>query len=102
MAATLPTLAQSTGFTFFCMQSDGFIIYDVDPNDVGTNLFSSYYADFPSLQALGWRMVNESTGYGTYSYYDSQQSHQVVNKECYWTTVGAHSVTWRLIIVHRM
>jgi hypothetical protein len=102
MTYALPPLAAGTSFTFFVMQPDGFLIYDVDPAEVGTNLFSSYYAAFPQLQALGWRMVNESTGYGTYSYYESQQSQQVVNKECYWTTVGAHSVTWRVVIVHRI
>lgn len=51
---------------------------------------------------IGWRMVNESTGHGSHSYFISLDKQTKVNKECYWTTVFGHGITWRLAIVHRL
>ena len=45
-------------------------------------------------------MVNESSGYGIYNFAPTAQN--VVNTECYWTNTGAHGVSWRLVIVHRL
>ncbi len=100
MNALLTPLAAGTGFYFWCMQSDGVNIYDVDAAEIGMNLIHGEdYAAFPQAQAVSWRMVNESTGFGSYSYFQSLGSQTVVNKECYWTTVGAETITWRLVIV---
>ncbi|HSV42545.1 MAG TPA: hypothetical protein VLH13_03940, partial [Methanomassiliicoccales archaeon] len=103
MNGTLPQLAADTGFTFWCMQSDGIDIYDTDASQIGMNIINGTdYQDFPEVQAIGRRMVNETSGYGTYSYLISLGSQTTVEKECYWTTVGAHGIAWRLAVVHRL
>ena len=102
MNETIVSLANGTGFTYWCMQSDGMDIYDTDVSQVSMNvLHGSDYADFPQVQAIGWRMLNGTSGYGTYSYYISLDSKTTVDKECYWTTVGMLGVEWRLALVHR-
>jgi hypothetical protein len=102
MDALLPSLVNGTSFTFWCMQTDGLDVYDTDLSQVGMNiLYGPDYANFPNLQALAWKMLNESTGYGTYHYFATLGSQQVVYKECFWTTIGAHGITWRLVVVHR-
>lgn len=100
MESKLPQLLNGTSLTFWSMQNDGLLLYDEDPTQVGKNLLGPDYAAFPSLQALAWRMVNESSGYGIYNFAPTAQN--VVNTECYWTNTGAHGVSWRLVIVHRL
>ncbi len=103
MNATLPQLVAGTGFTYWCMQSDGVEIYDADASQIGMNIiYGPDYQAFPQVQAIGWRMVNESTGFGTYSYFISLSSQTTVDKECYWTSLGAEGIAWRLAIVHIM
>lgn len=101
MNATLPQLVAGTDLTFWCMQSDGVDIYDTDPSQIGLNIiYGPDYQDFPQVQTIGRRMINETTGHGTYSYLISLSSQAAVNKECSWTTVGAEGIAWRLAIVH--
>ncbi|MDD1772892.1 MAG: cache domain-containing protein [Methanomassiliicoccales archaeon] len=101
MNGTLPHLLEGTEFAFFCAQLDGTDIYDTDTAQIGMNLITDY-VDYPEVQDIGRRLVNESTGHGTYSYLISLGDDTVVDKECYWTTVGSHGITWRLIIIHQV
>jgi hypothetical protein len=102
LGSALPKLLNGTSFTFWSIQLDGLEIYDTDAAQIGMNLLGPAYADFPQAQAMGWRMVNESSGYVTYSFYTALHSGVLVNKECYWTSIGAHNFLWRLSIAHRM
>jgi hypothetical protein len=103
MNAVLPQLASGTGFTWWSMQLDGTEIYDTDATQIGNNLlYGPDYVAFPQVQALGWRMVNATSGYGSYSYLFSPTQLHLVNKECYWGTVGAEGLQWRLVLVHRL
>jgi hypothetical protein len=101
MNATLPSLTSGTTFTWFAMQLDGTEIYDTDTSQIGLNsLTDQAYANYTQLTALGWRAVNVTSGYGTYTFTVELSSNQVVSKECYWTTVGAETIQWRLFLVH--
>ena len=101
MNATLPTLTVGTTFTWFSMQMDGMEIYDTDASQIGLNsLTDPNYANFTQLITLGWRSANETCGYGTYSFVMDLNRQQVVTKECFWTTVGAEGIQWRLFLVH--
>ena len=103
MNDTLPALTAETAFTWFSMQLDGTEIYDTDASQIGLNsLTDPNYVNFTQLVALGWRAVNESSGYGTYSFVLDLGGKQIVSKECFWTTVGAESIRWRLFLVHPM
>ncbi|OPY34249.1 MAG: hypothetical protein A4E32_00521 [Methanomassiliicoccales archaeon PtaU1.Bin124] len=103
MNETISGLVSSSDYTFWCMQTDGQDIYDTDGSQIGMNiLHGPDYAAYPEVQAIGYRMLNETSGYGTYSYLISLNSTKTVQKECYWTTVGLMGVEWRLVIVHRL
>jgi hypothetical protein len=103
MNATLPALTAGTTFTWFSMQLDGTEIYDTDASQIGMNtLTDPNYANFTQLVALGRRAVNEPSGYGTYSFVLDLTKQQIVSKECFWTTVGAESIQWRLFLAHPM
>jgi hypothetical protein len=102
MSASLPQYSAGTSFTWWAMQSNGTDIYDTDQAQIGMNVLGPEYADFPQLQALVWKMVNQTAGYGTYSYYSTLASGQVVTKECFWAPTGLFGTSWRVVIVHRL
>lgn len=101
MNATLPYLTIDTTFTWWSIQRDGTEIYDTDASQIGLNLMHSpEYSNYSQVRALGWLLVNETSGYSTYSFTKDLGSQQVVTKECFWTTVEAESIQWRLALVH--
>jgi sensor domain CHASE-containing protein len=101
MDGTLPHLLEGTEFTFCCVQLDGTDIYDTDTAQIGMNLVTDY-TDYPEVQEIGRRLADEPTGHGSYSYLVSIGDDEVVDKECYWTTIGSHGITWRLVIIHQL
>lgn len=85
------------------MHLDGTEVYDVDASQIGLNLLTSdEYANYTELLALGWRAINETSGYGTYSFVPELGDKQVVCKECFWTTVGAETIKWRLFLADQL
>ena len=83
------------------MQTDGRIIYDADPAQEGKMLFSDpVYSDYPQLLTLGHQISTDNSGYGTYQYYKTLASADLVKKEGFWTTIGIYGTEWRLVIVH--
>jgi hypothetical protein len=101
MNATLPQISAGTGFTWWCMQLNGTLVYDTDTAQVGLNqLNGPQYSAYPELVALSWEMVNQSSGYGVYHFLRTLSSGQEITKECFWTTVGAEGIQWRLTLVH--
>ena len=99
MHAVLPQLTSGTGFTWWSMPLDGTEIFDTDATQTGHNLlYGPDYVNFPQVQALGWRLVNETSGRGSYSYLFSPTQLHIMNKECYWGTVGAEGLQWRLVL----
>jgi hypothetical protein len=95
-----PTLV-GTPYTFFAVQTDGRILYDVDAAQEGKMTFSDpAYETYPELIALAHHVVAEHSGYGTYQYREMLASEHIVQKEMYWTTVGIYGVEWRLAIVN--
>lgn len=84
------------------MQLDGLMVYDSDPAQQWNNLFTTpAYANSTSLLNLGHEIVKEPSGYGTY-YYNDVGTTQLVQKECFWTTISAYGQEWRLTIVHSL
>jgi hypothetical protein len=99
-ASIAPALKDTT-YACTAIQLDGLSIFDSDPAQVGKNLFTDLmFANYTELLALGHRVVAESAGYGTYKYSLSEVSGQVVQKECYWTTIGTYGTEWRIVIIH--
>ncbi len=103
LEAVATQVLNGTSYTAWAMQIDGRIIYDHDPVQQGKMLFSDpIYKDYPELLTLGRKISAERSGYGTYQYYKTLESGQVVKKEAYWTTIGAYDTEWRLVIIHLM
>jgi hypothetical protein len=84
------------------MQLDGIMIYDSDPSQQWRNMFTDpAYQSFTELLALGHRVVDAPSGYGTYRF-NLIDSEVVVHKECYWSTVWAFGEQWRLALNHAL
>ena len=97
-------LAATAGkpYELICMQLDGLMVYDSDPAQQWNNLFTTAaYANYTSLLTLGRQIVKETSGYGTYNY-NVIGTTQLVQKECFWTTISAYGQEWRLTIVHSL
>lgn len=84
----------------WAMQPDGSIIYDVDPHEVGRNLFTDKtYQPFPELVQLGRRIAAVPEGHGSYSYFKAETS-EVVRKNAWWVSLELHGMAWRLVSIH--
>ncbi len=91
--------ANITDFSFWSMHMDGLIAYDRDESQIGKYLFTDpLYQPYPSLLALGERMIANRSGHGSYSFQVKEADTRVVTKEVYWTTVGLHDQEWRLAV----
>ena len=88
-----------TDFSFWTMHTDGLIGYDRDESQIGKYLFTDpLYQPYPSLLALGERMLAERSGHGSYSFQVKEADERAVTKEVYWTTVGLNGNEWRLAV----
>lgn len=86
-------------YSFWLMHLDGLIAYDRDESQIGKYLFEDpLYAPYPSLLALGEKMITERSGHGSYSFQVTEGNKKVVTKDTYWTTAGLHGREWRLVI----
>lgn len=91
-----------TPYSAMVAQTDGRILYDPDPEEVGKETFNeTLYAEFPEILDFARQYAEKGSGYATYSFYDTGFG-RVVDKEAFWTTIGAHGQEWRLIIINEI
>ncbi len=82
------------------MQTDGRIIYDVNDEEIGLNLWTSeMYDGFENLREVGHRMAGERQGRDNYTFYDKELA-QEVSKELHWTTVSLQGTEFRLALAY--
>lgn len=94
-------LGLSPGFQITCLQDDGLEVYDTDEAQIGRNLFTDpAYADHTATLEFMHQVLGSSSGYGTYEYYDSLESGNLVTKESFWTDFGMHGTYWTLMFIH--
>jgi polar amino acid transport system substrate-binding protein len=92
-----------TDYSFWLMHLDGLIAYDRDASQIGKYLFEDpLYKPYPSLLALGEKMITARSGHGYYSFQVTEGNKRVVTKESYWTTAGLHGREWRLVVTKMM
>ena len=90
---------EGTPYTIMAAQTDGRVLYDADPVEIGKETFNeSLYNDFPERLEFAHHYAGNWSGYDTYTFYDTGFD-KVVQKEAYWTTIGMHGTEWRLIII---
>lgn len=89
----------ASDYQIWCMQNDGLIIYDEDPNQIGKFLFSDQmYAKFPELHSFGQRVTKEEWGIGNYSFAVDEDD-KVTFKVAAWSTATPlNLVTWKIVI----
>ncbi|GAB7015408.1 hypothetical protein JCM10550A_07740 [Methanogenium cariaci] len=93
---------EGTPYTIMAAQTDGRILYDADPEEIGKETFNeSLYDAFPEISDFARHYAGNWSGYNTYAFYDTGFD-RVVQKEAYWTTIGIHATEWRLIIIREM
>lgn len=80
------------------MQTDGLVIYDVDSEQIGRNVFHDpLYQPFHELIALAKKVAAKQEGTGEYRFFQ-KGSDAPVTKMAYWKTVGMHGAEWRIVI----
>jgi hypothetical protein len=90
---------QNTPYYIWAMQTDGRVIYDIDTNQVGINLFvDPMYQPYTQLVSLSREIAIEKSGKGYYEFID-YESKQVVRKKTSWDTVELHGTEWRLVLI---
>ncbi len=88
-------------YELWMMQTDGMIIYDQDPEEMGKMLFSDpIYAQHESLVSLGRKISSEPTGRGSYMFLAPGLKEKVI-KNAAWETVKLHGRQWRVILAYR-
>ncbi len=89
---------QKNGTKIWATLPNGFILYETDANQIGLNAFEDpIFRQFPDLIALAERIRMDSSGYGTYEFYNDQHT-QTVKKGLYWTTIYHQGEPIRLML----
>lgn len=82
------------------MEPGGRILYDVDPSQIGLNLFNAPdYQPFEQLLQLGEEIGKKTHGTGMYRF-TVYPGKRVVTKKTYWQSVSLYGTDWRLVGVH--
>lgn len=101
--ATATQVCAGTPYVIWGSDTKGTMVYEVNPSEVGTNLFTDpTISTWTQLQTFAHQMVSETAGYGTYEYFNYEGTDKTVTKQAYWTTVGIYNTEWRLIITNVM
>ena len=90
-------LANGTPYDVWVTQTDGRVIYDTTPEEIGKNLFSDLKYQSPALQEAFSRIVAEPSGSLDYSFWDRNWERNVT-KEAVWDTAGIDSAEWRVVV----
>ena len=102
IAPILENATDNTPCSFMVLQTDGRILYDPDPEEVGKEtLNETLYADFPEIFDVMSQLSVDRSGHATYSFYDTGFG-KIARKECYWETVGLHGTEWRVMIIREI
>ncbi len=87
-----------SAFQIWCMQEDGYIIFDEDPAQIGLNLFSDkLYANFPELLTFGEKIRGQPVGVGYYSF-ASKNDNGLMYKVAAWDTI--ETLGWKIVATH--
>ncbi|MCE5337270.1 MAG: cache domain-containing protein [Methanomicrobiaceae archaeon] len=89
-----------TPFQVMVVQTDGRVLYDTDPAQVGRMTFEDpLYADYPDLLDAARRVTTERYGTATYGF---AVDGETVEKEIAWTTAGLHGAEWRVAVIREV
>jgi hypothetical protein len=87
-----------TGYGVDVLQAtDGLVLYDTDPAQIGKTPDDPIYADYPELQAVMQLEISQRSGTGIY-HFPTPGSSQPVEKEAAWDTISLHGTEWRVVV----
>ena len=93
----LPTI-KGLPIDIWVMQSDGYILYDFDKEEIGRNLFEDeLYKPFTELIEIGKQISKEKQGSGQYSFFNEGFTKKVV-KKTNWTTFEFYGTQWKIVM----
>ncbi|WP_301664294.1 cache domain-containing protein [Methanoculleus frigidifontis] len=96
--AVIAPATNGTGAVVTVIQTDGRVLYDPDPGEIGKMTFDDpIYADYPDLQTVARRVAAEPAGAGGYEFL-ATGSTEPVRKEIIWGTVSLHGTEWRIVV----
>ncbi len=90
-------LMRGTPYDIWVTQTDGMVIYDTTPGEIGRNLFSDPVYQSPELQEVFSRIAAEPSGSLEYSFWDRDWE-RTVTKEAVWGTAGIDTAEWRVVV----
>jgi hypothetical protein len=86
--------SESAKYEFSVMQTDGYCMYDSEPEYQGQNLLTNTsITGYSLIHTSVSNTANNISGYYLYDY-------QGTNWQCYWTTINAFGQDWRLSVHH--
>lgn len=98
LASIIGPISSNLPVDIFLMQTDGLVLYDADPKQVGLNVFTDpMYRPFPELRALAERVAAEREGTGEYRFLEKGAGPATI-EVAFWRTVDVHGTEWRLVI----
>jgi hypothetical protein len=87
-----------TGYGVDVLQAtDGLILYDTDPAQIGKTPDDPIYTEYPELRALFAEIMSQTSGSGTYRF-ATPGSNLSVEKEAAWDTISLHGTEWRVVV----
>ena len=95
----LRPLVEDKPCKIWVMQTNGLIVYDKDPEEVGKNIFSDpMFSSFDDLISFSKTVVSSNNGAGSYSFYiNAPKDKTLAQKIAAWDTAGLYGTQWRVI-----
>ncbi|WP_128692954.1 cache domain-containing protein [Methanoculleus taiwanensis] len=98
LADVIVPAVNGTGTVVTVIQTDGRVLYDPDPAEIGKMTFADpIYADYPDLLTVARRVAAEPEGAGGYEFL-ATGSTEPVRKEIVWGTAALHGTEWRIVV----
>lgn len=85
-------IVSKTPHSITVVDTDGRILYDTRPEQIGLPLDDPVYTSYPVLVEFVTRVTEERQGQASYIFRDQQ-------KEAVWTTVSLHGTEWRVAVI---
>jgi TRAP-type mannitol/chloroaromatic compound transport system substrate-binding protein len=99
LGAIIEPAVKGTDYAVWAMQTDGRILYDIDPQETGRNLYiDPIYQSFPQLITLGREISVDAEGSGQYQFLNTGLQ-KTVTKAARWITFDLFGVDWRLVLI---
>ena len=94
-------LVKGLPIDIWAMELGGRLLYDVDPAQVGLNLFKSpEYRSYKQVVRLAKKIAKTPQGDGDYRFKKGTLTGPEVNKKAYWQSASLYGTSWRLVGIH--